>query len=152
MATVKVIDIKNLTKELGVKFAKSNKKEVYEAVYDGLLKSVEPMAERSPVDTGLYANSWEVEKLDENTVTFGNTAPYAFTLEKGARPYTAPIQPLLEWAGRKLQLPEDHPEVKSFAWAVRKKFEREGMAPKNILEKGIDEVIMPNILKNLDKV
>ena len=70
-----------------------------------------------PVDTGLYASSWSVEK-DEDNIFFGNTAPYAQHIEHGARPFSPPIRPLLEWASRKLQKPETHPEVKSLAWGV----------------------------------
>ena len=153
MATVKTISINDAAKTLGKKFVESQKEEVVKATYDALLRSVEPMTERSPVDTGLYASSWEVKKLDENTVAFGNTTPvYAYVLEYGARPFEAPIQPLLEWAGRKLQLPVDHPEVQRFAWAVKRKIAREGSEPKKILEKGIDEVLIPNMKKALDKI
>ena len=153
MATIKTISIDKAAKELGKNFPKSQRKEVIKAVYDALLQCVKPMAERSPVDTGLYAASWEVKKTEsEETVTFGNTAPYAFVIEKGARPFNAPIEPLIEWASRKLSLPKHHPEVKSFAWAIKRKFAREGMEPKNVLEKGIEEVLIPKIKENLDRL
>jgi len=152
MATVKVIDINEAAKELGKKFTESQKKEVIDATYDALLQAVEPMAKESPVDTGLYAASWEVKKEGEDTVSFGNTAPYAFVVEKGARPFSPPIQPLIEWAGRKMQLPPDHPEVRRFAWAIKRKFEREGMEPKNVLEKGIDDILIPKMKQALDKI
>ena len=154
MATVRTISLKEFVKEFGKdsKYLKRHKKQIYEAVYNGCLQSVEPMAKRSPVDTGLYASAWETRKVNQDLISFGNTAPYAVVIEKGARPFSPPIGPLLAWASRQLQLPEEHPEVRSFAYGIKKTIEREGMEPKNILEKGIEEVVLPNIRDEIDRV
>ena len=84
--------------------------------------------------------------------SLGNTAPYAVLIEHGARPFMPPLSPLIAWASRQLQLPKDHPEVKQFAWAVAKKIEREGLEPRNVLKNGIEDILIPNIKKNLDKL
>ena len=156
MATVKTIDLDQFVKEFGKirhdsgKFLKRQKKMIIEGVYEGCLRSIQPMAERSPVDTGLYASSWQVQKSGE-AVYFGNTAPYAYHLEVGSPPFNAPLQPLLEWAGRKLQKPIDDQEVQRLAWGVKNKFAREGAEPKYILENGMSEVVMPMIKDTIEK-
>ena len=149
----RIISLKDIGKELGKKFVEHEKKEVIEATYEACLRSVEPMKYRSPVDTGLYASAWEVKKTNQpGEVFFGNTAPYAGIVEYGARPFNAPIRPLEEWAARKLRLPVTSPEVQNFAWAVKKKIQREGMEPKFILESGTNEVLLPMIRKEMDKL
>ena len=61
MAVVRTINLEKLAKEIGLsgegKLFKRQKKFIYKAVYEGCLKSIEPMAKRSPVDTGLYASA-----------------------------------------------------------------------------------------------
>ena len=143
--------MEELVKELGKdsKYLKENKKYVFEEVLDACLESIPEFTARSPVDTGLYASSWEVEPERYEAVFFGNTAPYAAVIEHGARPFEAPIKPLLEWAARKLQREISDPEVRRLAWGVKKKFEREGMKPLHIMSKGVDEVLIPNILGRL---
>ena len=158
MATAKVISMTKFVKDTLGKgsesYIKTHRKEVYDIFADSLLKSVKNMTERSPVDTGLYASSWDVEKVDENNIFFGNTAPYATIIELGARPFRPPIGPILAWASRKLSLPEDHPRVRSFAFFVVKKIEKEGLEPHYIMENGLEEIIYPKIeieLKKLSK-
>lgn len=157
MAVVKEINLDKFVKEFGApsydkgRLLKKQKKFIYESVYEGCLKSVEPMAERSPVDTGLYASAWSVRKINKNEIHFGNTAPYAEVIEKGAKPHTAPLQPLIEWSARQLQVPADDPEAKRMGWAVMKKIEKEGMEPKYVLEHGLEEVIIPMIKQEIQR-
>lgn len=157
MAVVKEINLNKFAKEFGTpsydkgRLLKRQKKHIYESVYEGCLKSVEPMAERSPVDTGLYASAWSVRKINKNEIHFGNTAPYASVIELGAKPHKAPLQPLIEWSARQLQVPADDPEAKRMGLAVMKKIEREGMEPKYVLENGLEEVIIPMIKKEIKR-
>ena len=154
MPVVREIDIQDYIKELGKdgKFFKKYRKEIFDAVYDGALKSIEEFAEVTPVDTGLMSSSWEVQKSEnENLIEFGNTAPHSPFVEYGTEPFTPPIAPLIEWAARKLQLQPDHPEVKQLAFRVRYKIKKYGMKPHHILENGIDDILLPNIKESLDK-
>ena len=103
--------------------------------------------------------SWRVEKDIEGpepSVIIGNDAPYArVVLEDGAKPHNPPIQPLLEWAARKLKKPVGSREVKRLAWGVRKKIAQQGVPPKHILSNALDEddgFIIQNIKDELDKV
>jgi hypothetical protein len=61
-----------------------------------------------------------------------NDAPHAAPQEYGSRPFSAPLQPLLEWAERK-----GFADPKAVAWAVRTKFLREGMKPKRFFAKAL---------------
>ena len=157
MTVVKEIKLDKFVKEFGSpsydkgQLLKRQKKQIYEAVYEACLKSVEPMAERSPVDTGLYASAWSVKKVSKNEIQFGNTAPYAEIIEHGAKPHKVPLQPLIEWSARQLQVPADDPEARRMGFAVMKKIETEGIEPKYILENGLEEVIMPIIKKEIQK-
>lgn len=157
MAVIKVVNIDQIGKELGVKFPKHLREVVIYTVYETFLKSVEKFSAISPVDTGLYASAWSVRKEnhsanDESSVSFGNTAPYAYNLEKGSGPFSAPIEPLLEWAARKLQGNKEDTNVKNLAWGVWHKFKKEGQKPLNILEKGIDDILIPEMKEALDKL
>ena len=136
----------------GKSIVRENRGAVYAAFADSLLRSVKDMTERSPVDTGLYASSWAVEPLDENNIFFGNTAPYAEIIEFGARPFRPPPGPIIAWCSRQLGLPQEHPDVRRFAWGVIKKIEKKGMEPKHIMTKGLNEVIYPRIEEALDRI
>ena len=156
MATAKTISLKDFSKLFGKdeKFLRKNLKRVKDAVYDGALRSVKPLAEKSPVDTGLYASSWEVDKRggkDPVEIVIGNTAPYAYTIEFGAPPHKPPVLAIQEWAARKLQKPINDPEVKRLTWGTVNKIKEKGQDPKYILTKGIEEIILPNIKKSFEK-
>lgn len=102
----------------------------------------------SPVDTGLYAQSWDLE-IAELYVAVGNYAPHAPIIEFGARPFKPPLRPLLEWAKRVLKDPSQPEEgYSSEVWALaiytQRKIEREGMAPKAVLQNA-----MPVIIENI---
>lgn len=151
MAVLKTIDLKDAAKELGVNLGKSQQKEVIKLTYDAFLKSVQEFTRVSPVDTGLYASSWSVQKQEsEKQVSFGNTAPHAYHIEVGSSPFTPPIQPLIEWASRKLGQPQSSPEVLGLAYGVQKKIQKHGQKPLHILENGINDILIPAIGKGLD--
>lgn len=124
------------------------------AVAAGVARSLPDLVAASPVDTGLYAQSWRMTN-DEKSVVLGNDAPHAPIIEFGARPFSPPIEPLLAWAKRVLndssQPPEYSPEVKALAWGVKKKIEREGMAPRAVLS-GMLDTIIDNIILELNNL
>lgn len=97
---MKSIKLSDLSKELG-KISQKTIKEQRAAVARGLARSIPYLVEKSPVDTGLYAASWSFT-VDDYSGIIGNSSPYAGIIEDGARPFTPPIAPLLEWAHRVL--------------------------------------------------
>lgn len=153
MSVIKSIKMQEAAKELGIKLGKAQHEEAIKLTYDACLRSVREFTQISPVDTGLYASSWAVQKQDDKKqVSFGNTAPYAHSIEVGASPHKPDIEPLLEWAARKLSKSKTSPEVMGLAYGVQRKIEKHGQKPLNILENGIKDILMPAISKELNKL
>jgi hypothetical protein len=144
--TVQLEDFPNVLKE----FMRVSLEKKKKAVLAGLLRSLPDLVAASPVDTGLYAASWDV-KMYEDRGVIGNYAPYASEVEDGTRPYTPPIAPLLAWAKRRLSgsqaaetgQPETSytPEVWAFAKAVQHKIAKVGITPKHIMENSIPMIV-----------
>lgn len=124
------------------------------AVSSGVLRSLPDLVAASPVDTGLYASSWDFT-VDETMAVLGNTSPHAPIIERGARPFTPPIGPLLAWAKRVLKSPSQPPDYDSEVWALARgtqnKIAREGMKPRHVLE-GMLPTIIANIQEELKGV
>lgn len=141
--TAKKVSLDKLAEEMGA-FSKSHLKNLHEATVLGIAKSIPMLVERSPVDTGLYAQSWDFTETEFGAI-IGNYAPHAAIIENGARPFTPPMGPLLAWAKRVLKDPSNAPNYSSDVWAlakgVQKKIALRGMEPKNILQKAIPEII-----------
>jgi hypothetical protein len=135
-------------------FREKSSEELRRATKIGVIRSVPDLVRSSPVDTGEYANSWDFTET-EKTVLLGNFAPHAAIIEKGARPFTPPISPLLAWAKRVLQdpsqPPEYSPEVWSLARGTQNKIARIGMKPRHVLENQIPKII-ENIRKEITKL
>lgn len=114
------------------------------AVIQGIAKSIPLLVEASPVDTGLYAQSWDFT-YDEKSAVLGNYAPHAPIIEDGARPFTPPIAPLLAWAKRILQDPSQPPEYSDAVWALAKytqnKISEQGITPRHVLGNNLDAII-----------
>lgn len=105
------------------------------------------------VDLGAYKNSWDV--IDAGgEVRLVNDAPYAGVIEQGARPFTPPLQPLIDWAERKAadlgfvgkkqmrggafrgraSLSNEQRDIaRSIARAIQRKFAREGYRPRYVM-------------------
>lgn len=146
MATTKTVKLENFSEEL--RRANEERIEDYKkAVVRGVIKSIPDLVTASPVDTGLYASSWDFT-VTEKEVILGNTAPHAAIIERGARPFTPPIRPLLAWAKRVLKSSSQPPDYDSEVWALAKgvqnKISQEGMKPRNVLEKAL-----PGIIENI---
>lgn len=144
MAGAKVVSLNDLARELGV-FSESHIQDLKTATVRGIARSVPDLVEKSPVDTGLYAQSWYFKETELGAI-LGNSAPYSGIVEYGMRPgYWVPIKPLLAWAKRVLKDPSQPPdyssEVKSFAYAVQKKIHNEGIDPRWVMRDAIPEVI-----------
>lgn len=153
MPIVKSIDLADLGYEIQ-RYAREFKPQVKSAVVSGCLRSIPDLVQASPVDTGLYAQSWGVEET-ENSVQIGNTAPHAPIIEFGARPHTPPIGPLLAWAKRVLKDPSQPPNYSQEVWrlalGVQKKIQAQGQAPRSILRDNTDKII-DNIRTELEKL
>ena len=128
---------------------KHYQQEVFMLMLDAILESKLEVAKMTPVDTGLMASSWDVKTDKFKAIYFGNDAPHSQFVEWGAKPFSPPIAPLLEWAARKLKKDKTSSEVKSFAWAVKRKIEKHGLEPTHVLKRAIEEVIEPLIEERL---
>lgn len=135
----KVVELKNFPKELK-KHSEKNIELYKQTVAETLVDYMAVLVQNSPVDTGLYAQSWSMD-VNEKRALIGNFAPHAPIIEFGARPFTPPIGPLLNWARRVLQ----KPEIDSHCWAlakhVQQKISEEGMEPKHILGDAIEKIV-----------
>lgn len=99
------------------------------------------------VDTGLLAASWTHRKTGRG-YEVENNAPYAGPrTELGARPFTPPLQPLIDWAersaaklgfasgrkrfkGRASLSNEQRQVAQQIARAIQKRYQREGIRPR----------------------
>lgn len=82
---------------------------------------------KSPTNTGVFRNAWEVKKGGESPASLDNSCPYAGIIERGARPHAVSqegIESITEWAMAKLGL--DEKEAKAAAYGIAKKLEAEG--------------------------
>lgn len=151
--STKTVVLSDFAKELG-KFSEKHLDDLRKATTLGVVKSLPDLVEASPVDTGLYAQSWQFSEL-ETSLILGNTAPHASIIERGARPFRPPLTPLLAWAKRVLQDPSQPPDYSSRVWALaigtRNKIEREGIQPRHVLEKAIP-MIIENIRQEMKKI
>lgn len=142
MAT-KIVNLKDLAKELDAT-SKTQLKLLRQATALGVAKSIPELVKASPVDTGLYAQSWEMRET-EMAVLLGNYAPHAAIIEYGARPFTPPIAPLLAWAKRVLGDGSQPPNYSDQVWALAKgtqnKISEQGMKPKKVMENMIPSII-----------
>lgn len=123
-------------------------------VSSGLARSLPDLVAASPVDTGLYASSWNFT-VDEKKAVLGNYAPHAPIIESGARPFTPPIGPLLAWAKRVLKSPSQPPDYDSEVWGLARgtqnKIRENGMKPKHVLENMLPK-ILDNVREELSRV
>ena len=140
------MNLKDLAKELGA-VSEKHLEDLKQATVLGVARSIPDLVAASPVDTGLYAQSWDFTH-NERGVILGNHAPHAAMIEYGARPFTPPIRPLLAWAKRVLKDPSQPPKYSDQVWALAKytqnKISREGMKPRKVLEG-----MIPKILANI---
>ena len=145
--------LSDFSKELG-KFGELSLEKKRKAVASGIAQSIPDLVAASPVDTGLYAASWDMTVL-EKSVILGNYAPYAGVIEYGARPFTPPLGPLLAWAKRVTGSSSQPPNYDSHVWAlakhVQKKISEQGMQPRHIMENMIPTII-ENIKMELKRV
>lgn len=146
MTAKRVVALQDLAKELGV-VTEKHMADLRQATILGVAKSIPDLVKNSPVDTGLYAQSWDMTS-NERGVILGNYAPHAAIIEYGARPFTPPIAPLLAWAKRVLKDPSQPPNYSSQVWALAKgtqnKISEQGMKPRKVLENEL-----PSIVENI---
>lgn len=137
--TTKVVPLDKFSKELG-DLSRGQIKQFKAGVIDALAMNLKTLVERSPVDTGLYAQSWALT-VTEKSALIGNTAPHAGIIEFGARPFVPPIGPLLEWARRVLKRPEIDDQCWALAKGTQMKIAEEGMEPKHVLGGALDKIV-----------
>lgn len=154
MTTVKTVSLKDLGKEIKA-FSEHAIHEQKQAVVLGLAKSLPGLAERSPVDTGHYASSWDMT-WNEKQALIGNTAPHAPIIEFGARPFNPPIKPLLAWAKRVLndpsQPPQYSPRVRALAYGTAAKIRERGIQPPRLVLTNAFDLFIRNIVSELERI
>lgn len=150
---VKRIKLSEFAGELKNFHTKSTK-EIRMATKIGILRSMNNLVEKSPVDTGEYASSWDFSEQEKSMILY-NHAPHASVIEYGARPFTPPIGPLLAWAKRVLKDGSQPPNYSDEVWALakgtQKKIQQNGMKPRHVLEKALPDIIK-NIMSEIDKL
>lgn len=135
----KVVSLDKFANELKG-YSEKNIKKFKEAVVESMAENMDDLVANSPVDTGLYAQSWRME-VSEKRALLGNFAPYAPMIEFGTRPFTPPLKPLLEWAKRVLKKPEIDDDCYQLAVGVQNKISEVGLEPKHVLGDTIDNII-----------
>ncbi len=75
-----------------------------DACLGGVRDAVALTTKARAVDQGLFRSSWSASPVPRGAM-LENTAPYAAVLEYGRRPNRPgpPLQPIIEWVGRKLR-------------------------------------------------
>ena len=144
----KVVSLDKFAEEMKA-YQKKSIEKYKKSLIDALLKSLPRLVKASPVDTGLFAQSWDLI-LEEKSAILGNYAPHAPVIEFGARPFTPPIGPLLNWARRVLKQPEVNDACWALARYTQQKISEEGMKPHFILTNALDS-IMEDIRMNMKK-
>ncbi len=101
-------------------------------------ESQENIIRNGSVDTGNLLKSGNVNrKFLEKEIVY--SAPYASSVEFGAEPHSAPVEPLIRWADRKLGLRDA--EARRVGWAIRGKILKEGVEEKPFLRPAIKSAI-----------
>lgn len=147
MAT-KVVSLEKFADEMKA-YNKKSMVKYKKAIIDALLKSIPRLVKQSPVDTGLFAQSWDLI-VTEKSAIIGNYAPHAAVIEFGARPFTPPIGPLLAWAKRVLKQSEINDACWALARYTQNKIAEEGMKPRFILTNSLDS-IMEDVRMNMKR-
>lgn len=151
--TAKRVSLKELSQEIPG-FARATVAKQRQAVVNGIAKSLPMLAEDSPVDTGLYAQSWGFTETEEKVI-LGNSAPHAPVIEYGARPFTPPLAPLLAWAKRVLKSGSQPPNYESKVWALakytQKKISEQGMKPRAVMQNALPKII-ENIKQEFNRI
>ena len=146
MSVTRRVDLADFAAEIGA-FSQITLAQQKRAVVNAMAKAIPRLVAASPVDTGLYAQSWAFE-ADDTQAILGNYAPQAAVIEYGARPHPMPIAPLLAWAKRKLRDPSQPPDYSPQVWrlarGVQAKIAEHGQKPLHILENEL-----PNILADI---
>lgn len=145
----KVVKLENFSDELK-KYAHENIDLYKKSVIDAIFKNLLDLVKNSPVDTGLYAQSWDLI-IDEKSAMLGNYAPHAAIIEFGARPFNPPLKPLLDWAKRVLNKSEYDSHVWALANYTKNKIQEQGMKPRHVLTDSLNKIlndIRINLRKN----
>ena len=138
------VTLSDLAKEID-RFSRAHLEQQKAAVVRGLARSLPMLAQRSPVDQGQYANSWDLT-VTESEAIIGNFAPHSPIIEYGTRGgYLPPLAPLLAWAKRVLNDPSQPPdysdEVQGLARGTQWKIYHYGIVPKHILRDALPDMI-----------
>lgn len=135
----KVVQLDKFSEELK-SYMEKNLAEYKKAVVKALTDAIPRLVANSPVDTGLFAQSWNLEVTEQSAI-LGNFAPHAPIIEFGTRPFTPPLAPLLSWAKRVLKKAEIDDDCYALARYTQMKITEHGMKPRFILTNDIQNIV-----------
>lgn len=101
--------------------------------------------------TSLFRGSIAFEDRSTDQVALVQTySPlnYAAALENGSKPHWVPIEPLIDWVNKKLDI-TDEKEAKSRAYAIRGKIAKKGTAATKVFANTFDRV-QPQLTERLN--
>jgi len=99
---------------------------------DAATKGFAVSQELVPEDRGTLRQSGFQPELRGDDVVYGYEAPYAEPMEFGTAPFTPPLRPLKEWAGRVLG-------DESLGYPVQQKIAQEGIDAQPFLRPSAEE-------------
>jgi hypothetical protein len=102
-----------------------------------VVESIQTTSPHAAVDTGALARSVEHSSLPRGG-RINVDAPHAAPIENGTRPFWPPLQPLIDWAGRKFGVDED--EAEGIARAVQRKIAMFGIEPRHYFRRAMVRV------------
>jgi len=121
------VEVSDVRPDFGKKFEKAYRQYLKDSGTVGYNTSLE----NAPEDRGQLSQTSVPPEWRGDVLVWGYTQPYAEAQEKGTRPFTPPLRPLKEWAGRVLG-------DEGLGYAVQQKIAREGIQPKHFVRDGKD--------------
>lgn len=129
------------------------------AAFRAALRGLPVVVKATPSDRGAARAAWDVRRVKGGAELY-NPAPYAATLEAGARPHRPPLMPILRWVVRKWGLNLENlgrtagkkprrakrsfQSIKDVPWltylvakSIQEKIEKEGSKPHGMIAKNI---------------
>ena len=93
------------------------------------------------VYSGQLKNSWQVSKNDDGSVSVGSPLIWALVQDEGRLPgKMPPPKKLFPWVMERID-GRDEKEIMRISWAVARKIERDGIAPKHFIKRALYRII-----------
>lgn len=110
---------------------------IFSKSQENLVRPNPKVSKHTISDTGFLLRSGEINLTNPNVKVIKYSAPYAEFVEWGSPPHYISPYTLVGWVRRKLRVGGKN--VNRVCWAISRKIEREGIAPKPFLRTAIEE-------------